>query len=89
MCLTQKVVHFGSPSLQYQTGTKFFHRAVPELHNVRNCMHKPMTTAILEALLRVLEAFLKPVSYAITAASHSSVTEGINKAVLLPTQKFT
>ena len=46
-CLTQKVVRFGSPiwipmfqppldssrvSLQYETGTKFFHQVLIELH---------------------------------------------------------
>ena len=50
-CLVQKVVCFGSPewipmiqvlfnsscvALQYETGTKFFHRAVPELHGIKN-----------------------------------------------------
>ena len=50
-CLAQKVVRFGSPgwipmiqvpfnsscvALQYETGTKFFHRAVPKLHAVKN-----------------------------------------------------
>ena len=50
-CLAQKVVRFGSPgwipmiqalfnsscvALQYKTGTKFFHRAVPELHGIKN-----------------------------------------------------
>ena len=50
-CLAQKVVRFGSlgwismiqvpfnsscVALQYETGTKFFHRAVPELHAVKN-----------------------------------------------------
>ena len=49
-CLAQKVVRFGSPgwipmiqapfnsscvALQYETGTKIFHRAVPELHAVQ------------------------------------------------------
>ena len=51
-CLAQKVVRFGSPgwipmiqapfcsscvALQYEPGTKFFHRAVPELHVDKNC----------------------------------------------------
>ena len=50
-CLAQKVVRFGSlgwipmiqvpfnsscVALQYETGTKFFHRAVPELHGIKN-----------------------------------------------------
>ena len=49
--LTQKVAHFGSPrwipmiqvpfssscvALQYETGMKFFHRAIPELHSIKN-----------------------------------------------------
>ena len=48
-CLAQKVVRFGSPgwipmfqgpfcsscvALQYEPGTKFFHRAVPELFSI-------------------------------------------------------
>ena len=50
-CLAQKVVRFGSlgwipiiqvpfdsscVALQYETGTKIFHRAVPELHALKN-----------------------------------------------------
>ena len=50
-CLAQKVVRFGSlgwipmiqvpfhsscVALQYKTKTKFFHRAVPELHGIKN-----------------------------------------------------
>ena len=50
-CLTQEVVCFGSlrwiPTIevpfntscvapQYETGTKCFHRAVPELHGIKN-----------------------------------------------------
>ena len=50
-CLAQKVVRFGSPgwipiiqapfnsscvALQYKTGTKFFHRAVPVTHSIKN-----------------------------------------------------
>ena len=50
-CLTQKVARFGSlgpipmiqppfnsscVALQYEPGTKFFHRAVPELHGLQN-----------------------------------------------------
>jgi hypothetical protein len=50
-CLAQKVVRFGSlgwipmiqppfnsscAALQYETGTKFFHRAVPEIHDIEN-----------------------------------------------------
>ena len=50
-CLAQKVIRFGSlgwipmiqvpfncscVALQYETGMKFFHRAVPELHAVKN-----------------------------------------------------
>ena len=50
-CLAQKVGHLGSlgwipmiqvpinspcVALQYETGTKFFHRAIPELHAIKN-----------------------------------------------------
>ena len=50
-CLAQKVGHLGSlgwipmiqvpfnsscVALQYETGTKFFHQAVPELHGIKN-----------------------------------------------------
>ena len=53
-CLAQKVAHFGSlgwipmiqvpfhsscVALQYKTGTKFFHRAVPKLYAVKNSIN--------------------------------------------------
>ena len=73
-CLAQKVVRFGSlgwipmfqvpfhsscVALQYETGMKFFHQAVPELHAVKNSTkiaillctftYKPMTLNIVQA----------------------------------------
>ena len=46
-------------ALQYKTGTKFFHRAVPKLHAVKNSTkidillctftYKPMTSNIVQA----------------------------------------
>ena len=53
-CLAQKVARFGSlgwipmiqvpfnsscVALQYKTGTKFFHRAVPKVHAVKNSIN--------------------------------------------------
>ena len=64
-CLTQKVGRFGSPgwipmiqppfsrscvALQYETGTKNFHRAVPELHGTKNQRISAQPRAVFHAL---------------------------------------
>ena len=60
-CLVQKVARFGSlgpipmiqppfnsscVALQYEPGTKFFHRVVPELHAGKNCTKNYISTCI-------------------------------------------
>ena len=66
-CLAQKVARFGSlgwipiirvafnsscVALQYKTGTKFFHRAVPELHGIKNRKISVQPRGILRVFLK-------------------------------------
>ena len=70
-CLAQKVVRFGSlgwipmiqvpfnsscVALQYETGTKFFHRAVPELHGIKKSENFSTTAWHFPYLLKVLSS---------------------------------
>ena len=72
-CLAQKVVRFGSPgwipmiqaplnsccvALQYKTGTKFFHRAVPELHGITNHKISVQPRGIFHIFSKIKRVFL-------------------------------
>ena len=70
-CLAQKVARFGSlgwipmiqvpfnsscTALQYKTGTKFFHRAVPELYGIKKLENFSTTAWYSPCLLEVLSS---------------------------------
>ena len=70
-----------SVALQYETGTKFFHRAVPELHGIKN-------QKILVQPRGIFRIFSKVLIYKLCRVCQEQIVKGQEKEYSLCTAKL-